>query len=49
LDKEQEGFVELTADVISYFGCGGRGADRDFVGVGLLDGDAGELGGSAGE
>jgi hypothetical protein len=34
----------LAAEAVGFFGGGGRGADGNVVGIGLLDGDAGELG-----
>ena len=39
----KEILVQLGADTIGFFGGGGRGANRDVVGTGLLDAEGGEL------
>lgn len=36
--------VKLAANVVGFFGGSGRGANRDIVGIGLLNGNTGELG-----
>jgi hypothetical protein len=41
--NEKERSIELATNVVGFFGGCGRGTDRDIVGVGLLDGDTGEL------
>jgi hypothetical protein len=42
--NKKECFIQFASNAVGFFGGSGRGADRDIVSIGLLDGDTGELG-----